>query len=103
MRDRHLKYVLVLPAVIVVFATAIWPLIESLRLSFHVGRLSRPAFPQAFIGWENYHWEIFEEEAFWNSVWVTAAYTFWTVLLTTVLALGLALLLAPGGRCRSFR
>ncbi|MGI9434214.1 MAG: carbohydrate ABC transporter permease [Geminicoccaceae bacterium] len=100
MRDRHLKYLLVLPAVIVVFATAIWPLAESFRLSFYEGRLSRPAFPQSFIGIENYSWAFFEEPAFWNAVWVTAAYTFWTVLLTTLLALGLALLLAPGGRFR---
>ncbi|WP_282608539.1 carbohydrate ABC transporter permease [Pelagibius sp. Alg239-R121] len=100
MRDRHLKYLLVLPAVIVVFATAIWPLVESLRLSFYEGRLSRPAFPQSFLGVENYTWAFLEEPAFWNSVWVTATYTFWTVLLTTLLALGLALLLAPGGRLR---
>ncbi len=100
MRDQHLKYLLVLPAVLVVFATAIWPLIESLRLSFYEGRLSRPAFPQNFLGVENYTWAFLEEPAFWNSVWVTASYTFWTVLLTTLLALGLALLLAPGGRLR---
>ncbi len=100
MRDQHLKYLLVLPAVLVVFATAIWPLIESLRLSFYEGRLSRPAFPQSFLGVENYTWAFLEEPAFWNSVWVTASYTFWTVLLTTLLALGLALLLAPGGRLR---
>ena len=100
MRDRHLKYLLVLPAVLVVFATAIWPLVESLRLSFYVGRLSRPNFPQGFIEFENYTWAFLEEPAFWNSVWVTAAYSCWTVLLTTLLALALALLLAPGGRLR---
>lgn len=100
MRDRHLKYLLVLPAVLVVFATAVWPLAESLRLSFYQGRLSRPNFPQGFIGTENYAWAFLEEPAFWNSVRVTATYTFWTVLLTTLLALGLALLLAPGGRLR---
>ncbi len=100
MKDRHLKYLLVFPALIVVFATAIWPLYESLRLSFYVGRLSRPNFPQGFIGVENYSWAFLEEPNFWNSVWVTANYTFWTVLLTTICALGLALLLAPGGRFR---
>ena len=100
MRDAHLKYLLVIPAIAVVFLTAVWPLIESLRLSFYVGRLSRPNFPQAFIGIENYTWAFLEEPAFWNSIWVTANYTLWTVLLTTLLALGLALLLAPGGRLR---
>ncbi len=100
MRDRHLKYLLVLPALIVVFATAVWPLFESLRLSLYEARLSKAGFPQRFIGVDHYTWAFSEEPAFWNSVWVTASFTAWTVLLTTALALGLALLLAPGGRLR---
>ncbi len=100
-RDNVLKYVLVAPAVLVVFATAIWPLIESARLSFTVGRLNRPGSLQQYLGWENYTWALLEEPAFWNSVWVTTIYTLLTVTLTTVLALGLALLLAPGGQLRS--
>ncbi len=101
MQDKQLKYLLVVPAVLVVFATAIWPLIDSLRLSFTVGRLTRPNFPQAYIGAENYLWAFFDEPAFWNSVTVTSIYTVVTVALTTLIALGLALLLAPGGRLRS--
>lgn len=101
MRDNTLKYLLVAPAVLVVFATAIWPLIESARLSFTVGRLNRPGSLDQYLGWENFTWAFFEEPAFWNSVWVTAIYTVLTVTLTTLFALGLALLLAPGGRLRS--
>ncbi|MEO0633755.1 MAG: sugar ABC transporter permease [Pseudomonadota bacterium] len=101
MRDHTLKYLLVLPAVVVVFATAIWPLLEAARLSFTIGRLNRPDSLNQYLGWENYTWAIFEEPAFWNSVWVTAVYTVVTVGLTTLLALGLAMLLAPGGRLRS--
>ncbi|WP_305984686.1 carbohydrate ABC transporter permease [Roseibium sp. MMSF_3544] len=101
MRDNTLKYVLVLPAVMVVFATAIWPLMESARLSATVGRLNRPGSLDQYIGLENYTWAFFEEPAFWNSVWVTGIYTILTVGLTTIFALGLALLLAPGGRLRS--
>jgi len=101
MRDNTLKYLLVLPAILVVFLTAIWPLIEAARLSFTVGRLNRPGSLDQYLGWENYTWAFFEEPAFWNSVWVTAVYTLMTVGLTTICALGLALLLAPGGRLRS--
>ncbi len=100
MRDRTLKYLLVLPAVVVVFATAVWPLIQSFIFSLYQGRLTRPGFPQGYIGSENYYWAIFEEPAFWNSVVVTAVYTIVTVALTVLLALGLALLLVPGGRFR---
>ena len=101
MRDSQLKYLLVLPAMLVVAATALWPLAESLRLAFTVGRLNRPGSLSQYLGWENFTWALLEEPAFWNSVWVTAIYTVLTVALTTLLALGFALLLAPGGRLRS--
>lgn len=101
MRDRTLKYLLVSPAIIVVFATTIWPLIESFRLSLTVGRLNKPGSLEQYIGWENYVWAFLYEPAFWNSVTVTTIYTILTVVLTTVFSLGLALLLVPGGRFRS--
>ena len=100
LRDRHLKYLLILPAVAVVVGTAIWPLIDSLVLSFRFWKLSRSNVPGPFVGFENYAWALVEEPAFWNSVWVTGVYTVLTVGLTTGLALGVALLLAPGGRLR---
>ncbi len=100
MRDRQLKYLLVLPAVVVVFATAIWPLIQSLILSFRSWKLSKSSVPGPFIGWENYSWAILDEPAFWNATLVTTVYTVLTVGLTTLIALGIALLLAPGGRLR---
>ncbi len=100
MRDRHLKYLLVLPAVVVVFATAIWPLLQSLILSFRSWKLSRSNVPGPFVGFENYTWALLEEPGFWNATIVTGVYTVLTVGLTTLLALGIALLLAPGGRLR---
>ena len=102
MRDSVLKYLLVLPAILIVLSTAIWPLAEAARLSFTVGRLSRPLSLDQYIGVENYSWAFFEDPAFWNAVFVTAVFTILTVVITTILALGLAILLAPGGRLRSF-
>ena len=89
-----------LPAVAVVVATAIWPLIDSFVLSFRFWKLSRSNVPGPFVGFENYLWALVEEPAFWNAVWVTGLYTVLTVGFTTALALGVALLLAPGGRLR---
>lgn len=100
MQERWLKYALVAPAVVVVVATTMWPLVYSLMLSMRVWKLSRSNEPGAFIGLENYEWAVFEEPAFFNSAWVTAVFTFWTVALTIVIALGIAMLLAPGGRLR---
>ena len=102
MRDSVLKYLLVLPAILIVLSTAIWPLAEAARLSFTVGRLSRPLSLDQYIGFENYSWAFFEDPAFWNAVLVTVVFTILTVVITTILALGLAILLAPGGRLRSF-
>lgn len=102
MRDHVLKYLLVIPAIVVVLLTAVWPLFESLRLSFTVGRLNRPGSLEQYVGWENFIWAFSYDDAFWNSVVVTAVYTLLTVVITTACALGFALLLAPGGRFRSW-
>ena len=100
MRDRQLKYLLVLPAILVVFATAVWPLAQSLMLSFRVWKLSRSNVPGAFVGFENYAWAVNGAADFWNAVVVTLTFTIFTVGLTTAIALGFALLLVPGGRLR---
>jgi len=100
MHDRRLKYWLVLPALVTVVATAVWPLADSLHLSFRVWKLSRASEPGGFVGLENYAWAVLQEPAFWNAAWVTAVYTVATVALSVIGALGIALLLAPGGRLR---
>ncbi len=100
MSDRWLKYWLVLPAVVVVLATAVWPLVYSAILSLRTWKLSRSNIPGPFIGFENYGWALFEDPNFLNAVWVTSVFTFFTVALTILFALGVAVLLAPGGRLR---
>lgn len=99
MRDRTLKYVLVLPGVLVVFATAVWPLLDAAALSVRVWKLSRSSRPGAFIGLENYL-QALESPDFLYAVWNTVLFVVLTVTLTTALALGLALLLVKGGRLR---
>ena len=99
MRDEHLKYLLVLPALLLVGFTAIWPLAYSLVLSFRTWRLSRSPRPGAFVGLANY-WQAFNAGDFLNAVGNTALFVTLTVALTTGLALGLALLLSRGGPLR---
>lgn len=101
MQDRRLKYALVAPAVAAVFLTAVWPLLDSLLLSFRFWKLSKSATPGGFVGFENYAWALLEEPAFWNAAAVTALYTLATVALSVCAALGVALLLAPGGKLRT--
>lgn len=101
MQDRRLKYALVAPAVAAVLLTAVWPLLDSLLLSFRFWKLSKSATPGGFVGLENYSWALLEEPAFWNAAAVTALYTLATVAFSVCAALGVALLLAPGGKLRT--
>ena len=111
MRDRYLKYLFVMPAVLVVFTAAIWPLIQSFYMSFREwklsrSRFSRPLWEYDYDGWENISYlfenylRAFEDDAMWNAVRVTSTFTVASVVFTIGLALALALLLAPGGRFR---
>ena len=111
MRDRYLKYLFVLPALFVVAATAIWPLYQSFYLSFREWRLnrareSRPLWDYEYDGLENiaYLFDNYiyalEDDLLWNSIRVTSIFTVASVLVSVGLALGLALLLAPGGKFR---
>ena len=111
MRDRHLKYLFVLPALFVVAATAIWPLSRSFYLSFREWKLNRardskPLWEFQYDGLENiaYLFDNYlyalEDDLLWNSIRVTSIFTVASVLASVGLALGLALLLAPGGKFR---
>lgn len=100
MQDKHLKYALVIPAALVVFVTAIYPLARSLWISFHDWRLNKSSTIGPYVGIENYTWAL-EDEDFLNSVWVTLNFTFWSVTLTVLLSMGMALLLYKGGFFRT--
>ena len=111
MRDRHLKYLFVLPALFVVAATAIWPLSQSFYLSFREWKLNRardskPLWEYQYDGLENiaYLFDNYlyalEDDLLWSSIRVTSIFTVASVLASVGLALGLALLLAPGGKFR---
>ena len=111
MRDRHLKYLFVLPALFVVAATAIWPLSQSFYLSFREWKLNRardskPLWEYQYDGLENiaYLFDNYlyalEDDLLWNSIQVTSIFTVASVFASVGLALGLALLLAPGGKFR---
>ncbi len=111
MRDRHLKYLFVLPALIVVASTAIWPLLQSFYLSFREWKLNRARESKAlwdfeYDGWENITYlfdnylQAVQDDLMWNAVRVTSIFTVASVILSVGMALGLALLLAPGGKFR---
>ena len=111
MRDRHLKYLFVLPALGMVLGTSFWPLLQSFWLSFREWKLSRaresrPLWEPELDGWETWPYLLenyqraLEDDLLWNSVQVTTTFMFASVIVSVGLALGLALLLAPEGKFR---
>lgn len=101
MRDRWLKYVLLLPAALLVVGTAIWPLAVSLTTSFRDWRLTRSLTPGEFVGLEHYAVALTDDPDFANALRVTAAFVGIDVTITVLSALGLALLLRRAGVLQS--
>jgi multiple sugar transport system permease protein len=101
MRDRWLKYLLILPAALIVLGTTIWPLAVSLTTSLRDWRLTRSLTPGPFIGLEHYAVALTDDPDFANAATVTGLFVLVDVALTVVSALGLALLLRRTGVLQS--
>lgn len=100
MRDRATRYLLLLPACVVILGTTLWPLAAALLASFRDWRLKRSPLPGRFVGLDNYAFA-FEEPDFLNAMAVTARFVVLDVALTLLLSLGLALLLRRAGLLQS--
>jgi multiple sugar transport system permease protein len=101
MRDRWLKYLLILPAAAIVLGTTIWPLVISLTTSFRDWRLTRSLTPGPFIGPEHYVIALTDDPDFANAAVATGLFVLIDVVLTVVSALFLALLLRRAGVLQS--
>ena len=98
MRDRHLKYLLMLPALLLVTGTVLYPLGYAGSISFMDWRLSRSRLPTDFVFFENYTRAFVEDSSFLNSLGVTAIFVAGSAIGAVVLALLIALLLSRQGR-----
>jgi multiple sugar transport system permease protein len=90
----------ILPAMLVVVGTTLWPLASALTTSFRDWRLKRSPVPQKWVGLDNYVLAV-EEPEFWNALKVTGVFVTLDVVLTVALSLGLALLLRRTGALQS--
>jgi multiple sugar transport system permease protein len=91
-RHGYAKYVLLAPALILVFATTVYPMANAFWLSFQQWILTKSKAPNGFVGLDNYL-QAFSDRFFINSVVVTVEYTLLSVAMTLVLGLGMALAL----------
>ncbi|MFN0150433.1 MAG: carbohydrate ABC transporter permease [bacterium] len=78
----------------------LYPLVQSLWLSFTDRNLLRAAAPR-FVGFENYR-SLLADPDFWSAMKTTGLFVLGTVPVTTALALGLALFLARPSRAQGF-
>ena len=101
MRDRHLKYALLLPAFLIVMVTTFYPLAYSFATSFREWKLSRQRGPQGFVGFDNYA-RAFADEHFLGSLQTTAIFVVSSVVATVFLSVLLALLLRRTGPLHTF-
>lgn len=97
MRDRWLRFWLIVPAALLVVGTTLWPLGTSLVTSFRDWRLTRSLTPGAFIGIEHYATALTDDPDFANAAIVTVVIVLIDVTITLVAGLGLALLLRRQG------
>ncbi|MBV9999746.1 MAG: sugar ABC transporter permease [Verrucomicrobia bacterium] len=89
MRQRRLAWFLIMPAVLVVVLVIGYPLIQVIVYSFLKYKLDGVT-PPSFIGLSNYAF-IFTDPAFWGAVQVTLLFSFFSVILETVLGLAIAM------------
>lgn len=81
-----------LPALFVITAVTIYPLIYSVWISLRQWNISRPYYGNNFVGLRNFL-DILTDGNFWNSMKVTGLFVFWSVSIEFLIAMGLALLL----------
>ena len=76
-------YLTILPVLAVLTIVLLYPLFQVLVMSFRAVDLSRPVPGEPFIGLANYA-EMLHRPQFWQSLWVTVAYTVSVVVLTSI-------------------
>ncbi len=89
--EAAMAYLLNAPSLLLICVLTIFPILSAFWVSLHRYSLRRPnEFP--FVGLQNYV-DLLETGDFWNALYVTLLFTFWTTILVLVIALGVALVL----------
>ncbi|MEW6229461.1 MAG: sugar ABC transporter permease, partial [Bacillota bacterium] len=90
-RGRYFRYLILTPALIIIFFFALFPLFYTLRLSFMNQVLTNPN-PATFVGLQNYR-RALNDPLFWSSLHKTIFFTLGAVSLEMLLGTLIAFLL----------
>jgi trehalose/maltose transport system permease protein len=97
-RER-LAWLLVFPSVLIVAVVAIYPLFESVRLSFTNARLGSSRAVE-YVGFRNYQ-RLWEDDSFRNAFWNTIVFTVSSVAIEVVFGIIVALVIHSNFKGRS--
>jgi multiple sugar transport system permease protein len=86
-----MAYLLNLPALLLICVLTVLPIISAFWISLHHYSLRRPD-DFSFVGIQNYL-ELLATSDFWNSLYVTLLFTFWTTILVLIIAMVVALVM----------
>jgi multiple sugar transport system permease protein len=88
--EKHLSYLFILPAVVILFGVAIFPLIFSLSTSLTNFTFALPRVE--FIGLKNFA-KIFKDDYFWNGLKLTAIFVAASTTVSLIVGFAIALLI----------
>lgn len=92
-RNRSLFFIFLLPGILVLFLTTIYPMIYAGWLSFRSYDLAKLFVPRVFVGWANYV-EILTSSDFLHTLKITFQLMLMTLSIQLVLGVGLGVLVA---------
>lgn len=89
--ERRLGFAMLAPALVLLAAVVVYPIIELIRTSFTFSHLAQPWMGNPFVGFDNYA-KALGDDRFLEAVWHTVLYVIITVPGAVLVGLGLALL-----------
>jgi multiple sugar transport system permease protein len=99
--DRAIAWLFIFPAIALLLAINIFPLIWAIYLSFTNYRANRPNAPVENVGLRNYE-RVLTDPDIWMAMQTTAHFVFWTIVLQTLIGFTLAYLLDRKFRGHAF-
>jgi multiple sugar transport system permease protein len=99
--DRAIAWAFITPAIVLLLAINIFPLIWAIYLSFTNYRANRPNAPVENVGLRNYE-RVLNDPDIWIAMQTTAHFVFWTIVLQTLIGFALAYLIDRKFRGHAF-
>ena len=99
--DRAMAWLFIAPAITLLLAINIFPLLWAVYLSFTNFRANRPNAVVEAVGFRNYQ-RVLNDPDIWIAMQTTAHFVFWTIVLQTLIGFSLAYLIDRKFRGHAF-